>query len=142
MTHDSSYAGDLDPKQAWERLSQDPRAALIDVRTQPEWTFVGLPDLTALDKQPVLVSWQVFPTMAQNAAFAEQIAAHGIGREDTLLFLCRSGARSKAAAQHLTSLGYRTCFNISDGFEGSLNEAKHRGSLAGWKAAHLPWLQG
>lgn len=137
-----SYAGEITPAEAWERLASDNEAKLIDVRTQAEWVYVGLPDLASLEKQPLLVSWQVFPTMTRNEAFAEQLAAQGVRPDDTLLFLCRSGVRSKAAAELLTGLGYGQCWNITDGFEGPLDGGRHRGASAGWKAAGLPWLQG
>ena len=32
-------------------------------------------------------------------------------------------------------------YNIAQGFEGDLDEARHRGSLTGWKASGLPWRQ-
>lgn len=138
----STYSGDISPGDSWEKLKSTPEARLVDVRTQAEWQFVGLPDLSSLENQPILVSWQVFPTMAKNDAFAQQLAAQGITLETPLLFLCRSGVRSKAAAELMTSLGYKECWNIGDGFEGPLDEARHRGGKAGWKAQGLPWLQG
>ena len=36
------------PRQVWEALRKDPKAQLVDVRTDAEWTFVGLPDLTEI----------------------------------------------------------------------------------------------
>lgn len=138
----TQYAGDISPTEAWERLNNDPKAKLVDVRTQAEWMYVGIPDLTGIGKQPLLVSWQVFPSMARNEAFAQQLQAQGVTPDDTLLFLCRSGVRSQASAQLLTGLGYGKCYNISDGFEGPLNETRHRGAAAGWKAQGLPWQQG
>jgi rhodanese-related sulfurtransferase len=137
-----TYAGDISPTDAWARLASEPSTKLIDVRTQAEWVYVGLPDLSSLEKQPILVSWQIFPTMARNEAFAEQLAAQGIARNEPLLFLCRSGVRSKAAAELMTQLGYGQAFNISDGFEGPLDPVRHRGATQGWKFAGLPWIQG
>jgi rhodanese-related sulfurtransferase len=138
----TTYAGDVTPDQAWRLLSEDASARLVDVRTQAEWSFVGVPDLSSLDKQPLLVSWQVFPTMNRNEAFADQLETLGVSKGDTVLLLCRSGVRSKAAAEFLTAQGYRSCWNISDGFEGPHDEAKHRGTKAGWKVLGLPWAQG
>lgn len=137
-----SYAGDIQPSEAWRLLATEGAAKLVDVRTQAEWAYVGVPDLASLEKQPLLISWQVFPTMARNPAFAEQLAAQGIQPGDSLLFLCRSGVRSKAAAELMTAQGFGPCWNIADGFEGPLDEVRHRGGKAGWKAAGLPWLQG
>jgi rhodanese-related sulfurtransferase len=136
------YAGEITPAQAWERLVADPKARLLDVRTQAEWSFVGVPDLASLDKQPVLVQWQVFPSMARNDAFAQQVEGHGVAKDDVLLILCRSGVRSKAAAEYLTQLGYTACWNVTDGFEGPHDQGRHRGGTAGWKASQLPWAQG
>lgn len=137
------YAGDITPAQAWEILKSDPQTRLVDVRTQAEWMYVGVPDLSALDqRQPLLVSWQVFPTMARNDAFAQQLTAQGVSPRTTVLLLCRSGVRSVAAAEYLTAQGYTHAFNITDGFEGPGDDQRHRGTTAGWKAAGLPWVQG
>jgi rhodanese-related sulfurtransferase len=56
------------------------------------------------------------------------------------VFLCRSGARSRHAAIAMTSAGWGPCFNVSDGFEGPLDDSRRRGG-AGWKAGGLPWAQ-
>lgn len=138
----TAYAGDITPAQAWDRLKSDPTAKLVDVRTQAEWVYVGVPDLAGLGKQPILVQWQTFPTMGRNDAFADQLKGQGIGSGDTLLFLCRSGVRSKAAAELMTQLGFAASYNIVDGFEGPLDGDRHRGAASGWKAAGLPWVQG
>ena len=138
----TTYAGDVTPTEAWERLQADPNAKLVDVRTQAEWVYVGVPDLGGVGKQPLLVQWQTFPGMTRNDAFAEQLRGQGVQPGDTLLFLCRSGVRSKAAAELMTQLGFRNSYNIADGFEGPLDAGRHRGASAGWKAAGLPWMQG
>lgn len=138
----ATYAGEITPAQAWQRLQAEANARLIDVRTQAEWTFVGVPDLASAGKQVLLVSWQVFPTMARNGAFAEQIESHGVKKDDVIFLICRSGARSKAAAELLTSLGYQAAWNVTDGFEGPQDDTRHRGAIAGWKASNLPWAQG
>lgn len=138
----TAYAGDITPSEAWEKLQSDPKAKLVDVRTQAEWVYVGVPDLGPLGKQPILVQWQTFPGMTRNDAFADQLAGQGVAPGDTVLFLCRSGVRSKAAAELVTQLGYGAAYNISDGFEGPLDGDRHRGASGGWKAAGLPWVQG
>lgn len=139
---EAAYAGDLTPSEAWDRLEADPAALLVDVRTDAEWNFVGLPDLRRLEKQTLCVSWQVLPAMARNADFAAELAAKGAARERPLLLICRSGVRSRHAAIALTEAGYRKCYNVSDGFEGSHDPAGHRGIIGGWKAEGLPWVQG
>ena len=68
-----SYAGDLKPTEAWKLLAEDKRTQLVDVRTRPEWMFVGLPDLGAVGKRVLLQSWQVFPTMAVDENFVAEV---------------------------------------------------------------------
>jgi len=140
----AGYAGDLGPKETWERLKSDPHAQLVDVRTEAEWNFVGVPDLSALERRTLLCEWQHFPAAA-NPNFAPEVAEAlkdaGYRKGSALFFLCRSGARSRAAAIAMTQLGYGPCFNVAEGFEGALDQARHRGSAAGWKASGLPWIQ-
>lgn len=139
------YAGDVDPAQAWASLAEDRSAVLVDVRTRAEWAFVGLPSLAALGRQPITLEWQVFPSMTVNADFVaildEALTAAGIAHDAPLLFLCRSGVRSRHAAVAMTQAGWNRCFNISEGFEGGLDGEGHRGRVAGWKARGLPWTQ-
>lgn len=138
MTH----AGDLTPDEAYELLEEEPDAVLVDVRTDAEWTYVGLPDLTEVDKQVVRIQWSTFPDGARNTAFLDQLAAEGIAKDAPVLFLCRSGARSTAAADAATQQGWTRAHNIAGGFEGDRDRQGHRGTTAGWKAAGLPWTQG
>ena len=138
----AGYAGDVDVTEAWEAIKSDPGAVLVDVRTQAEWNFVGVPDLSEGGKQPVLVEWQVFPTMEINASFIDTVSAAAPDKSQPVYFLCRSGARSKSAAMAMTQAGYATCYNISDGFEGGHDADQHRGRTSGWKARGLPWVQG
>jgi rhodanese-related sulfurtransferase len=141
----SNYAGDISPKQAWELLAQEPGAVLVDVRTRPEWAFVGIPDLGNLGKKTVLLSWQNFPEMAIDVDFAAKLKAQ-LGEAQgssggPVLFICRSGARSRSAAIAATAAGFARCYNVSEGFEGDKDGASHRGQRGGWKFAGLPWLQ-
>jgi rhodanese-related sulfurtransferase len=132
---------DIPPQQVWEALRTDPKAQLVDVRTDAEWNFVGLPDLSDAGKQPVLIPWQVYPTMQVNGTFMDQVRQAGLTPDNKLYFLCRSGARSRAAAAAAQQAGFPHAFNIADGFEGPPDAAGHRGSTSGWKASELPWRQ-
>jgi len=136
-----SYAGDLKPTEAWKLLAEDQRAQLVDTRTRPEWAFVGVPDLTSIGRNPLFQSWQVFPTMAVDPDFAPALARRLPDRDAPVLFICRSGGRSRAAAAALTAAGYRRCYNVAEGFEGNPDSERHRGRTGGWKAAGLPWVQ-
>ncbi len=129
----------VDPRDVWQALADNPRAQLVDVRTDAEWTYVGLPDLGPLGKRTALISWQVFPEMQVNGAFAEHLRAAGFTPDDHLYFLCRSGVRSLHAAAAAIDAGFPHAYNIADGFEGPPDTDGHRGQVAGWKCAGLPW---
>ena len=132
---------DVSPKQVWDALRSDPQARLVDVRTDAEWSYVGLPDLQETGREPVLIPWQVFPGMQVNASFTRHLQQAGLTPEHRIYFLCRSGVRSQAAAKAAIAAGYPHAFNIKDGFEGPPDEDGHRGKLAGWKADGLAWRQ-
>lgn len=132
---------DVTPAEAWTALKTDPAAVLVDVRTDAEWNFVGVPELAEIGKQAVLIPWQVFPTMQVNGHFTEHLRKAGITAESRVYYLCRSGARSLAAGQAAQQAGFPHAFNVADGFEGPVDAEGHRGGVAGWKAEGLPWRQ-
>lgn len=125
----------------WETLRSDPDAVLVDVRTRAEWAFVGVPDLSGLGREPLLVEWQSYPRMKANPAFVETVGDAAKDRDAPLFLLCRSGARSRAAAAALAAAGHARCFNVTEGFEGPRDSRGHRGGVSGWKAQGLPWTQ-
>jgi len=135
------YAGDVDCNEAWDILNRDAAAVLVDVRTVPEWDFVGVPDLGSISKQTTLVQWQIYREPSPNSEFLAGLGSANISKDATVLFLCRSGARSMSAAIAATAAGYRTCYNIAGGFEGPPDGESHRGLVDGWKARGLPWEQ-
>ena len=137
----SDYAGDLSVQDAWALLKSDPKARLVDVRTSAEWNFVGIPDLSELGREVALVEWQVFPAMQVNPGFVAQAEGNAADKSAPVLFLCRSGARSRAAAIAMTRAGYAKAYNIAGGFEGDFDGERHRGRKNGWKASGLPWKQ-
>ena len=132
---------DISPEDTWEALKNDPDAVLVDVRTDAEWNFVGLAELGEAGKQPVLIPWQVYPSMQVNGAFLEHLARAGATPRHKLYFICRSGARSMSAGLAAQAGGFPHCFNVADGFEGPPDAEGHRGQIAGWTAAGLPWRQ-
>lgn len=138
---DQSYAGDVTPAEAWEILEGETDSILIDVRTDAEWTYVGVPNLSRLGKKPALIPWQTFPTGAPNPRFVDDVSKLGIKKDATILLLCRTGGRSKAAAQALTAAGFNASYNVLEGFEGGHDSEQHRGTRSGWKVAGLPWGQ-
>ena len=140
-----AYHADATPEEAWKILSSEPGAALVDVRTAAEWAYVGLPDLSATSAPLLRVEWQTYPYNEINPDFVatvdQALRRAGSSPDAPIFFLCRSGARSAAAAAAMTAAGYSRCYNVAGGFEGRRDESGHRGSVEGWKAAHLPWVQ-
>lgn len=136
------YAGDVTPKEAWNILKLENRSFLIDCRTKAEWSYVGVPNLSQINKEHLNISWQIFPNMLVNPDFQSELAAACPEKDVTILFLCRSGVRSIDAAICATEVGYTKAFNILQGFEGDKDEQGHRGRLGGWKVDDLPWKQG
>ena len=136
-----AYAGNIKPKDAWAMLANEPKAVLVDVRTLAEWSYVGVPDLSSLGKEPLFNSWVVFPTMERNPNFIAEVQQAVADPQAPILFLCRSGVRSRAAAIAMTERGYSRCYTIQYGFEGDMDASRHRNSVAGWRADRLPWTQ-
>lgn len=129
-----SYAGDLTPQEAWAKLEQG--AILVDVRTEGEWAHIGIPDTKATDNDPLFIPW-TFPGGIPNPDFITDLtqqAPEDGGAE--LVFLCRSGQRSIAAAIAATQAGF-TSYNVLEGFEGEPDRYGER-TVNGWKNRGLP----
>ena len=136
-----SYAGDVSPADAWSALNSSPSAQLVDVRTQAEWSFSGVPSLDSVNKTVKTISWKFYPNFDVNPRFVEQLEASVTDKTTPLYFLCKTGGRSADAAIAATSAGYTACYNIAGGFEGDINANHQRGQVNGWKASRLPWQQ-
>ncbi len=135
-----SYAGDVTPSEAFAAVTQGEDAVLVDVRTRAEWSYVGVPQVDS-SHEPVLVEWQRYPDGSINDSFVDELRAAGVGDGTPIYFLCRSGARSIAAAEAATAAGLGPAYNVLEGFEGPHDSEGHR-TVAGWKVAGLPWKQG
>jgi rhodanese-related sulfurtransferase len=127
------YAGGLYPQEAWA-LFQAKAAVLVDVRTAEERKFVGhVPETKH-------VAWMTGAAMIRNPRFLrdlEKVAA----KDAVVLFLCRSGKRSAAAAEAASAAGFRNVFNVLEGFEGDIDNQQQRGEIGGWRMRGLPWIQ-
>ena len=93
---------------AYALLAGDAISVLIDVRTKAEWAYIGTPDIQTLGKTPLFMEWQNYPSMEVNGQFvgAPRSAIEvrrGLNAALPLVFLCRSGARSRQAAIAMTS---------------------------------------
>ncbi|MGR9088078.1 MAG: rhodanese-like domain-containing protein [Gammaproteobacteria bacterium] len=125
----------LNPKQSWELVQNHPTAVIVDVRTKMEYSFVGHPP------GAIHIPWKEAPDWQLNPDFVEAVKNAVPDVEAPILLLCRSGQRSQDAAIALEQAGYRHLVNIVEGFEGPLDEHKHRGTLGGWRFHGLPWEQ-
>ena len=128
-----TYAGALLPAEAHQLMQAG--AKLVDVRTKPELAYVGkIPGSLA-------VEWQTYPGGRENPEFLAELAA-AVPKDQPVMFLCRSGARSNAAAEAATRAGWKEAYNILEGFEGDKDANQHRNTVGGWRKAGLPWVQG
>jgi rhodanese-related sulfurtransferase len=129
------YAGALTPAEAYEVWQLAPGAKLVDVRTGAERAWVGqVPGAVELE-------WLSWPGSQQNPAFVAQLRQQ-VDPEALVMFLCRSGGRSDAAARAAQAAGYTSCYNVLEGFEGDRDANGHRNRIGGWRHAGLPWKQG
>ena len=131
------YAGAVTPEEAYTLLQLDSATKLIDVRTSAERDWVGKVVLPVA-KQGI-AQWSLYPGGAPNPDFLEQLELQA-GKDDVVLFLCRSGVRSRHAAKLATENGYRNAFDILEGFEGDKDADGHRKTVGGWCKAGLPWI--
>ncbi len=139
---EQDYAGDISPTDAWDMLQSNPNAVLVDVRTDAEFAYVGYPDMSECGNPTHRICWKIFPDMQRNMHFEDAVREASPEFDVPILFLCRSGIRSAAAAIAMTALGYKHCYNIAEGFEGDKDKTGHRGTIGGWKIRGLPWAQG
>lgn len=130
------YAGAIRPSEAFALLLAMPEARLVDVRTNAERDWVGKVDIAAPQHQAV--QWSLYPGSTPNPHFIDELSAVA-SKETIILFLCRSGVRSRHAAKLATESGYLQCFDILEGFEGDRDANGHRKTVAGWCKAGLPW---
>ncbi len=139
------YAGDIEPSETWAKLKSEPRSVLVDVRTTAEWDFVGVPDLSELGQSVILLEWQQYPDMNVNPDFVAtlktELGVRGFGDETPIYIICRSGVRSRAAADAMTAAGFSKSYNVLRGFEGRRDDGGMRGKVEGWKESGLPWRQ-
>lgn len=141
------YIEELRPAEVWAELVSNPDTALVDVRSRPEWTFVGVTDLSSIGRRMVLTEWLGYPDMGVNPGFIEEVSAKlDNDVPGNLFFICRSGSRSRDAARQFAMMSRQAdkpvrCVNVIEGFEGDLDASGHRGNMNGWKRSGLPWRQ-
>ena len=127
------YAGEVTPQEAY-RLFSAHGAKIIDVRSRVEYDYIGRVAGTTL------IPWRLSIGGELNNSFLAELQAQ-CSTSDVVLFLCRSGVRSHAAAIKAAAAGFNQVFNIAEGFEGDLDQHGQRGNTGGWRKAGLPWIQ-
>ena len=135
-----SYAGDITPEETWALLRDNSDAVLVDCRTSAEWEWVGVADLSTLGREVLFVEWNHSDGTHNDDFVADLLAAGLTPGQRPVVFLCRSGKRSALAAATATEAGIEPCYNVTDGFEGQIDEQAHRG-VGGWRAVGMPWRQ-
>jgi rhodanese-related sulfurtransferase len=133
------YAGAVTPREAYQLLELTTGAKLVDVRTNAERHWVGT--VAVAPGQHAAVEWSSWPSGVANPQFIEQLSEVA-AKDDVLLFLCRSGVRSRHAAKLATEHGFTHAFDVLEGFEGDKDSEGHRKTVAGWCKAGLPWVGG
>jgi rhodanese-related sulfurtransferase len=141
----------LHPKDAFERVS-GPEAAkvlFVDVRTPQEAMFVGMASVVDANipymVMPELPEWdakknayKLVPNSGFLTAVMAKLEAKGLGKNDTVILMCRSGDRSATAANLLAKAGFTQVFSVLEGFEGDMSKEGRR-AVNGWKNDGLPW---
>ena len=133
----------LNAKAAYELFRKDPRAVIVDIRSTMEFLFVGHPS------GAIHVPWIDEPDWTINPHFVtdvRKILLGGATSHDDIgaapvILICRSGKRSIDAGKALLAAGFSEVFYVDEGFEGELDENKHRGTLGGWRFHNMPWEQ-
>ena len=128
------YSGALTPQEAHELWRSAPGAQLVDVRTRAELDYVGrIPGA-------VEIELLTYPGGRPNPAFLDELERR-VDKASPVLFICRSGGRSHNAALLATEAGYKTSYNVLEGFEGDRDDSGHRNTRNGWRKSGLPWTQ-
>tara|TARA_A100001011_G_scaffold384090_1_gene456224 strand:+ start:69 stop:470 length:402 start_codon:yes stop_codon:yes gene_type:complete len=128
---------EVTPLIAYQRLTENEDAILIDCRTMREWEIIGVPDLSEIGKSLVKIEL-MRQDQSVNPTFVEQITE--LAQPNTPLYLiCRSGARSAAACQMLMKAGFIDVTNVAEGFEGHSQYNRRPEIIEGWQSYNLPW---
>lgn len=126
-----------------ELLTSNPRAVLVDIRSTMEFLFVGHPTGS------IHVAWIDEPDWTVNPHFVTDVrkimlggaTAHDSIDGAPIILICRSGKRSIDAGKSLLEAGFSNVHFVDEGFEGDLDDSRHRGARGGWRYHGLPWEQ-
>ncbi len=127
----------LSPQDCYQLLKQLPNCILVDVRTKAEIDWIGKP-IMPHENQYMHIEWLFYPGSAQNENFITSLKK--ISQDTPLIFLCRSGIRSKMAVQLAIDNDFKHPIDVIGGFEGQRDNHGHRKTIDGWCYAGLPWV--
>ena len=119
----------LASKDLEDYIKNNPKAVLLDVRTEEEWGVDGKPDGEKIGLKTYFLTIQ-FADKTFNENFIEDFKKLNIQKDNEILTMCMGGVRSQAVAELLTKENYK-CVNISDGYLGNSESM-------GWKNSGLP----
>lgn len=122
----------------------------LDVRTRAEAMYVGMADgidalVPYVEHQELMTDWddtrgiyRLEPLQDFVPEVNRRRQAKGLGKNDIVILICRSGDRSSRSANRLQDDGYTRIYSVVDGFEGDKSKEGRR-TVNGWKNAGLPW---
>ena len=154
LSADDIYEGDLTPAEAHE-MQKKGEAIIVDVRTTLEFIYTGhgegFVNIPAYEWTYVPKSVEERVKSAEYELKTDKVKGHidtqklydakevfnknfvsdvmkamKLRNVDSVILICRSGPRSKAAANLLAKEGIKA-YNLEDGF------------MFGWKEAKMPW---
>jgi rhodanese-related sulfurtransferase len=128
----------LTPKEAFKLLQEHPNALFVDVRSNMEYLFVGHA------AGSIHIPWIDEPDWTINPHFVTQVRQAILGGASgaaPVVLICRSGVRSLEAGRALVAAGVKDVYNVTEGFEGALDDKHHRSAVGGWRYHGLPWEQ-
>ncbi|AXH15367.1 rhodanese-like domain-containing protein [Malaciobacter mytili] len=110
FSQDTLYKADIDSQTAYNL--QQKGAILIDVRTKREFEFAHPKDAINIP-----IFYEKFGQRVLNKDFVEQVDyLVKSNMEKEIILICRSGSRTKFAANILGQEGFSNIYNIKNGF--------------------------
>ncbi|MFZ5452073.1 MAG: rhodanese-like domain-containing protein [Thermodesulfobacteriota bacterium] len=134
-------------KQAYDMWQKDNNIKILDCRTPEEYVFLGhAPMAVNIPSKFMKYSWDAkkkMYVMKDNPKFLRQVKKL-LKPADTILIMCRSGARSANSVDKLAKAGFTKVYNILDGFEGDKVKDKNdpnygKRTKNGWRNSGAPW---
>ena len=120
-----SSVQNISSEDCFKKLNEDQNSYLIDVRSPTEWNVDGIPDEDSFEG--ILFKLAIRNEEGtENLNFIEEFKSLEIPKDSNIYFICKSGGRSKLAANMVAIEGYKSLFNVEDGF------------TLGWKPKGLP----